>query len=543
MNRSLQSRIAGAAAASLVLLGGIGQLQARQTYGLVVGIDKYIHAPLNGAVNDALDIADALKSRGVDVTLLIDDAAHRDAIFAAWKAIVAKAAPGDLIVFSYAGHGGQEPEAIPGSEEDGKDETFLLGGFTEGPPGNGQRIRDDEINELLLQASAQTVLFVADSCHSGTMTRSVSRQIKAGSRFMDYGAIVADTLPPPVSAAKSVNGDLDHVLFFAGVADHLEVMEVTVDGKKRGALSYAVARGLRGEADQDGDGGISRSELTAFVRATMLSVTNGRQQVQVEGTGRRDDLIVPKPFMLALAKSEGIDLAVVQAGLPAHVRATTDATESADLTWDMAEGVMIDSIGAIVATLSPSTGGGAQAPVKATRSVVRAGSGKEFAPDWRASLPAANGVVAKYTLVERLSGSIAKRPLSVTITPQANLHHKSDKITLDVLLPQERFLTMFNIGPAGDINFLYPLAAYKDQPSLPDGHKYSVDADVHSPFGAEHFVAVASREQPLHLQKLLQQLDRRILSAETVKQLAAEIHASGGRIGLIQAVTEDAPKL
>lgn len=530
----------------LALATAPGSAAARQIHGLVVGIDKYIHSPLKGAVNDARDINDALKSLEADVTLLLDDDANRDAIFGAWDAVVARSAPGDLIVFSYAGHGGQEPEAIPNSEEDHQDETFLLGGFDVKAPGNAQRIRDDEVYAMLRKASAQTVLFVADSCHSGTMTRAATRASVSGSRYMDYGAIVDDQLPPPPAAeSRSLEGDLNHVMFFAGVADHLEVMEVKIGGSNRGALSYSVARALRGDADLDGDGGISREELETFVRSSMLSVTNGRQQVQVEGSSSRGDIIPPKPFTIAVTGTSAMGpTSEIKAALPASIEVITDSSASdAVLTWNIDKGEMIGQDGFVVHTLPKGTGRNevGQASAAKTRSAVRAGTplaADTAAPRWDTQLAGAIGVISKYMLADRLNRFVAARPLAVNLSPNAHVYRDSEQINLKVSPNVERYLTIFNIGPAGDINFLYPLTAFKDPPQIPEGRDHNVNIEIQSPFGAEHFIAITSREQPTHLQQLLQNADRQVLSPELSDKLAAEIRASASRIGVLQSITK-----
>ena len=99
----------------------------------MVGIDDYVGTAndLDGAANDANDIAKSLSGAGAkEVVRLINDDASKDRIVAAWEGLVAKANPGDTIVFSYAGHGGQEPEPKGRHDEaDGLNENFLLGRF------------------------------------------------------------------------------------------------------------------------------------------------------------------------------------------------------------------------------------------------------------------------------------------------------------------------------------------------------------------------------------------------------------------------------
>ena len=177
-----------------------------KTFGLVIGVNDYEHLPvLNGAVNDARDIATALTTTGVsDVTLLLDGDATREAVLNAWNDITTRAEPGDTVIFSYAGHGGQEVERVPGNEADGLDEVFLLAGFQVNAAGNAERIVDDELNRMFASAPHLKIIFVADSCHSGTMTRSFDpRAGTARTRLATYGPIEDDQLPAADPASAS----------------------------------------------------------------------------------------------------------------------------------------------------------------------------------------------------------------------------------------------------------------------------------------------------------------------------------------------------
>ncbi|MEO8666887.1 MAG: caspase family protein, partial [Bauldia sp.] len=175
--------------AVLAVLAGFAAVPAHAAdalYGLIVGIDDYLGTvnDLQGAVNDAAGIAAALRAAGADEVIeLHDGQATKAAIRAGWQKLVAKAEPSDTIVFSYAGHGGQEPEP-PGrhGEADGLNENFLLAGYQGEGPGSLERIVDDEMYEWLKEADNKgiEVVLVADSCHSGTMFRS------AGSKTIRY---------------------------------------------------------------------------------------------------------------------------------------------------------------------------------------------------------------------------------------------------------------------------------------------------------------------------------------------------------------------
>jgi hypothetical protein len=130
-----------------LVLGASAPAWGADLYGLTIGIDDYEGTvnDLDGAVNDAKDVSQALESAGArKVVRLFNDDASKDAITSAWETLVAEAKPGDTIVFSYAGHGGQEP-APPSRHNKTTIESFLLGHFEPSGPGTRERIVDDEM--------------------------------------------------------------------------------------------------------------------------------------------------------------------------------------------------------------------------------------------------------------------------------------------------------------------------------------------------------------------------------------------------------------
>ncbi len=137
-----------------------------ELYGLVVGIDDYLLPAnhLDGAVNDAKDIAQSLQHAGAkEVAVLLNDDARKARIVAEWERLVGKAKPGDTFIFSYAGHGGQEP-APPDRHDKTTIESFLLGHFAPSGPGTNERIVDDEVFAWLEAADKKgvKVVFVAE---------------------------------------------------------------------------------------------------------------------------------------------------------------------------------------------------------------------------------------------------------------------------------------------------------------------------------------------------------------------------------------------
>src|SRR6202007_1255828 len=98
----------------------------------------------------------------------------------------------------------------------GMDEVFLLSGFSPSGPGNTERVIDDEFNGWLSQLNKKgvDVLFVADTCHGGGLTRSPEFGAEEQSyRFAGTVQLDQDENTPIASIADAQVkvGELPHV--------------------------------------------------------------------------------------------------------------------------------------------------------------------------------------------------------------------------------------------------------------------------------------------------------------------------------------------
>lgn len=146
---------------------------------ICVGINDYVGSPLRGCVNDAKDWGALLRSRGFTVTTLLNAAAKKAAIVRQVSSAVSQCVSGDWLVVTFSGHGTHIPD-LSGDESDRRDEAFVP--FD----GNaGQLIVDDEVSKLFatIKPGVKCVL-VADSCHSGTVTRFA--EVGTGTRRVRY---------------------------------------------------------------------------------------------------------------------------------------------------------------------------------------------------------------------------------------------------------------------------------------------------------------------------------------------------------------------
>lgn len=506
-------------------------------YGVVIGIDDYAHfSDLEGAVNDAEDIAAALRSRDADVIVLTDAQANRSAVVGAMRQQLAKTVAGDVVIFTYAGHGVQLAEALVGDEIDGRDESFALHGFNTTGPGAGERLRDNDIAMILQEAPAGvSILFVADSCHSGTMTRAPVPGVDLGkTRFLELGPIFEDPMPTPDAKSFQVGPEaLDHVVFAAAARDHELTPEILIDGQRRGALSYSIARAIEGAAD-GGDGETSLEDLRSFVRAEVRSWSGARQTPDVELGG---DAATPLAVFLSPNGASAADrysnsnpsqtstLAAAQSAAtkpnPASDPPPTDA-KPADPKPAPQTPVAKDpalSLGSAAApklfiradaeTVDQSRAAFGENAVivdkETDATLLWDVAGGQLIDRLSADLlaetttaKAAASAISKWRAVAGLARWAPRRALSVSLPQGDGLHKIGDQVSFRIdppeVGPTAGHLTLFNLASGGEVQYLYPgpKTAKEGRDIMLRGRDARVlgPSKVSAPTGADHLIAV-----------------------------------------------------
>ncbi len=464
------------------LVGGI-QSATAASYALVVGINEYqAENNLDGAVADAQDIASALRSYGVDeLVLLLNQDASRDAIKTNLNRMINAASPGDSLIFTYAGHGAQAPEAIAGSEPDGKDEFFLLSAFDRTKPEEmkNNQILDDEIRKWLLVADRKKLntIFVADSCHSGGMSRSILKSRLAPAVNVPVGA----NNDAALAASRIKEKDFRNTLFLSASLESDPAPEVWIDGAARGALSYAFAMALRPEngagLDKNGNGRIERLELTDYVlglvkaRAENMQTANfsprsenvlravAFEKTPKAGTGAAIEQL--ESFSLADPRDQQASFETEIPKIPFEDPSSAGAIEGvfahADhaFRWDASDGRMITPFGDIAASgLKPSQ---------------------------------LQQVIDKFRLIEALKNLQTRNgTVSINLLPFSPLYKRGERISLSVEGVHEGQISLFNLPNDGTVQ---PLGTYsaKARQLISLG-----DFEIVPPFGADHVVALAA---------------------------------------------------
>ncbi|WVT74690.1 caspase family protein [Sinorhizobium chiapasense] len=444
------------------------------TSALVVGVDAYPHeVSLDGAVKDARDVAQALKAAKVGtIRQFINEQATKDAIRAAWSELVAGAARGDTIVFTYAGHGAQMPELVAGSEKDGLDEFLELPGFdrSRAEETGKEIIVDNELNAWFAEAEAKAiqVLFVSDSCFSGGMNRSISGKTR-------LAPIVRAKVPPPseeaLKGAKVKEAELSSVTILAASLESQPTPEVVIGGEPRGALSWSFARALEGAADRDGDGRISRIELEDYVFSNVKLQSEALQVPNFTPQLPRSD----KEIVLSLPRR-------ATTGATATSEARTRLKSLRDMGWT---GKLALSVTGAAPPLNNLGGNGVPYRWDAATGVFYTPNGdvagEHIAPEML------QGAVDKFILVDFLKTLAAQSPGSVSLTPLKDIYAAGDRLNFRATQGDYANMLVFNLANTGEAQLLDAQIAGSGS------HAFQLQGlEVVKPFGADHLIVIST---------------------------------------------------
>jgi len=505
--------------AAIAALCSAVPVQAREL-AIVVGIDRYRHGSatggpdrlqdLEGAENDARLLARTLRGIGVELPperVLIGREATADAFRRTWDALLQDARPGDGIIVTFAGHGGQEREAgLPYDESDGFDETLMFWDFSPERPSVG-RIRDDELFAMLERASAQRITFVADSCHAGGLTRSLDRTLGRSRQGGTWE--LPETVERMPAAAKADDWEsLRHVTYLTATADESKLIrEILHRQRPHGALSVSFAAGISGAADRDGDGVVVRRELQDFVAARVGQLS---ARTQTPGFSPRSGLDNPEPLLILdrepteivadgpsqeesgerVASADALPISVIGGAPPEAISGVTQVAV-AELQFDIAEREVV-------------VYHGTDQIARFARFADQADQGAEpnLAP-WRS-------MIGKFRLVNAIDATYDRAKGPVRIAVQCDVkdcnetHAEGSVLSVDVHPPISggRHLVLFNLAGIGRVQPLYPLNDKRD-PSVPTELPFEVELTARPPFGRDDLIAGFCEQRPVRLRALL----------------------------------------
>lgn len=234
----------------------IRQASQMRVWAVVVGISTYDHMPtLRYTDDDAYRMYAFLKSpeggalADHQIKILIDEDATHDKILAAMTDIFGKAGKDDLVMVYFSGHG------LPGS--------FLPIDFD----GFNNKLDHEDINKIMESSPAKYKLCIADACHSGSLLAMAEKSGTIRNVLEDYYKTLAQA-----EAGTAL------IMSSKGEETSLES-----SGLRQGVFSHFLIRGLKGEADKDGNKIVTVQELFNFVDENVKAYTMNRQSPVIKG--------------------------------------------------------------------------------------------------------------------------------------------------------------------------------------------------------------------------------------------------------------------
>lgn len=222
---------------------------------LVIGIGNYLHGDqvprLRHAPDDARAFAELLTTPGVcgfpedQVTLLLDQEADRETILnylSEWLPERSRGA--DITVIYFAGHG-----VVRKSEK--YQEGYLLSHEANRSNLIAKGLSMTDLGRCVNELDAACVVIILDCCHSGMAV--------ANEGITSRGAAPEFGIGPGVIEALSRKGRV----LIASCDEGQDSIED--DRLGHGLFTYHLLRGMRGEADSDGDRKVGIGELFNFV--------------------------------------------------------------------------------------------------------------------------------------------------------------------------------------------------------------------------------------------------------------------------------------
>jgi len=475
-------------------------------HALVVGINQYQYADgyyltnLEGAVNDANLLRDTLRRTPVnlpDKRVLLDTKATRAAFVRAWQDMLKQAKPGDTLILSFSGHGGQQSDTAPLDEKDSKDETLIFHDFKPRQPTQG-RITDDELQGMFKEASAYNIVFVVDACHSSGMVRSMKRpsgRFRNGGGFWNIKPDAPQSFPILPTRGDDGSKPLSHVTLITAVSsDSLKVPETTIDNKQHGALSWFFAKAISGEADGNQNGLLERGELAHFLQEKVRDEMNNLQEPK----------LLPRADMqpvIKLATKSVTKPAISQAPLAPHPKISNVAivVENASAPRGLKH----------VRIVKSSQSFDLRFVIKKKYTDVFNNTGDKVTTLHGLSLNQWQSLIDKERLLKALETQFDMRlnPIKITLREGDGLHKNGENLHFNIA-PGDRkeglkALTLFNLAGNGELQFLYPITEYGNSLTVRHFPYTPPRIKVTPPYGGDDLVVVLCKKPVTGLHTLL----------------------------------------
>ena len=236
---------------------------AQRKRAFMVGISHYDTAltgyqwnNING-VEDINLLSPILKKQGFYLTTLLDEQATYQNITNQLSNFTNQTKKGDIVYLHFSAHG-QPVEDLNGDEEDGWDEAIVpidaYKIYKKGVYEGKKHLLDDQLNTYIKKLRTKIgpsgfLYVVIDACHAGTSSRAndeTVRGTKVG--FTYYNKVFKPSTQKKSHYKVEATSKISHVMYLEACRPDQVNMEIKVDGKRYGPLSYNIAQALQAKA-------------------------------------------------------------------------------------------------------------------------------------------------------------------------------------------------------------------------------------------------------------------------------------------------------
>ncbi len=327
--------------------------------------------------------------------------------------------------------------------------------------------------------------------------------------------------------------DFTRSALLAAVDRKTKSPEVRVPGVQgwRGALSYAVARAFEGQADTNHDGNVTLRELFTNVRQVVYQLSDQRQNMVAQQSANRDldteVVFATRGVVPSQPAVAGAPPAVASArlpGLPPVAAQVPSDRAGTDRIARRPEQPVRGTLRRAKRRLKSCRRGRVRTSLwdPTSGDVLVGGDVVAF----RIALGDLPSVIDRFAAVRGFKQLAAKSPQAIRVAPNDQLHHKNERVAVEISDVAARTLIAFNIAGDGTVQALYPIGT-----DAPTGRKCPVwhDVGVKEPFGADQFVAITSRQPMEALGQAIKRLNQLVARADAANSSA--ILAGGCPVG------------
>ncbi|MFZ1703438.1 MAG: caspase family protein [Saprospiraceae bacterium] len=228
--------------------------QIPKIHAFIAGVATYNHTTsLKYTDDDAYRLYAFLKSPeggalpDQQISLLIDDAATKQAMIHQLSQTAANASENDVLIVYLSGHG--------------LDGNFVPYDFD----GRKNLLQYSEVLNIIDRSKAKHKLVITDACHSGSMLANArSPMEEALSHYYDTIAQSGQGIALLTSSKR-------------------EEVSLEYGGLRQGIFSHYLIRGMKGEANENNDGIITIDELFRYISREVKIYTAGSQNPSISG--------------------------------------------------------------------------------------------------------------------------------------------------------------------------------------------------------------------------------------------------------------------